>query len=176
MSFPTIETERLHLRPHTAADLEPVLAMDADPLVMRYIPPGPRDPDVERENARTALLADRPPETCPGFWAITEQDDPTYLGWVIVKKLDEEQFEVGYRLVRAAWGRGFATEAARAAVRFGFESAGLERIVGITLPENLPSRRVLEKVGLRYERMEHHYGCDVALHAITREQHRALGE
>ncbi|MGH7279167.1 MAG: GNAT family N-acetyltransferase, partial [Candidatus Rokuibacteriota bacterium] len=75
-----------------------------------------------------------------------------------------------YALERGAWGGGIATEAARAAVRFGFEAAGLERIVAAARPDNAPSRRVMEKIGLRWERDLVLWETDAVLYAIGRTE------
>ena len=77
--------------------------------------------------------------------------------------------EVGWRLSRAHWGRGLATEGALASVRYGFERLGLERIISITLPQNAASRRVMEKAGLTYRGETHWRGQDVIWYAIDRE-------
>ena len=79
------------------------------------------------------------------------------------------EIEVGYHLARAFWGRGYATEAARACLRYGFEQLKLERIVAVVRPENVASRRVLEKSGLSYTGMGYHYKAEVRMYAVTRQ-------
>jgi ribosomal-protein-alanine N-acetyltransferase len=77
---------------------------------------------------------------------------------------------VGYYFGRTAWGRGYATEAARACLRFGFGDRNLSRIVAVVRLENQPSRHVLEKIGMRHERDGHFYGFSAALYGIGRDQ------
>jgi len=78
------------------------------------------------------------------------------------------EIEVGYHLARAFWGRGYATEAARACVRFGFEQLNLERIVAVVQPANVASRRVLEKCGLTYTGMGYYYKAECKVYAAVR--------
>jgi RimJ/RimL family protein N-acetyltransferase len=82
------------------------------------------------------------------------------------------EIEVGYRLARRFWGMGFATEAARESLRYGFEELGLDRIVAVVQPENIASCRVVEKIGLRYVKDARFYQTDVKYYAITREEYR----
>lgn len=78
--------------------------------------------------------------------------------------------ELLYALDRTAWGRGLATEAAGAALAYGFEVAGLGRIIGITRPANAASRRILEKLGMRYEREVEIFGIEAVLYGLSRER------
>ena len=116
--------------------------------------------------------ADRDP--CDRVWAIVERPSNEVIGHAVLQRLDKgDLIEVGYALGEAWWGKGYATEAARATVDFGFGPARLGLIVGIARPENLASRRVLEKTGLRYVGMRHYYHVDVAYYEFTRAQHEA---
>jgi ribosomal-protein-alanine N-acetyltransferase len=80
------------------------------------------------------------------------------------------EVEVGYRLARDARGRGYATEAARASLTYGFEQIGLERIVAVAAPANAASRRVMEKAGMTMEGPGRHYGQETVLYSITRRR------
>jgi RimJ/RimL family protein N-acetyltransferase len=87
------------------------------------------------------------------------RDTGRYIGWFTLKYIpDTVEVEVGYRLLRNAWGRGFATEGARELVRYGFDDLGLHRIVGLTHRDNAASQRVLQKAGLRPAGWGRHYG------------------
>ncbi|WP_316787572.1 GNAT family N-acetyltransferase [Thermoleptolyngbya oregonensis] len=79
------------------------------------------------------------------------------------------EIEVGYVLDCPFWGRGLATEAARASLQFGFDTLGLERIVAIARPENHASQRVMQKLGMTYEKDAFYYNCAVVYWAIARE-------
>lgn len=86
-----------------------------------------------------------------GLWVIEDSESGECAGWGCLKHLDKtEEIEVGYGLLRRFWGRGIATEVARRLVRHGFEDIGLERIAGVTHPDNVASRNVLSKTGLTY--------------------------
>lgn len=142
----TLDTERLHLRPVEEQDFETYVEMEADEDVMRWIGKGGAQ---DRDSARLSFeymywLRDR---FGFGGFAVIERETGEFLGRAFIGPLLDE-IEVGYCFVKPAWGRGIATEAARAVVEWGFDDVKLERIVGITYPDNLASQRVLEKCGL----------------------------
>jgi ribosomal-protein-alanine N-acetyltransferase len=85
---------------------------------------------------------------------------------------DSGEIEIGYSFAKLFWGQGYATEMAAAWFRYGFESAGLERIVAVADPENTGSWRVMEKLGMQYEGRAHYYGMECVKYAIAREQFR----
>lgn len=148
--LPSFETERLLLRPRTMADYDACLAMDADPGTMRYVGERIRDLDAYGEYLRGRISATRPPGF--GYWSIFAKPDPgRFLGWVVLlpEEDDPSRTAIGWRLDRAARGRGYATEAATALVLHGFGTLGLERIVADIHPENIRSFRVAERIGMR---------------------------
>lgn len=99
----------------------------------------------------SGLLLDDP---SLGYWAIEERSGGAPYGWVALKTLYRtNEIEIGYRLWPAAWGRGIATEAARRLLRYGFDDAGLRRIVAVTTRANTASRRVIEKLGMPLEKI-----------------------
>ncbi|MGH3148557.1 MAG: GNAT family N-acetyltransferase, partial [Rubrobacter sp.] len=167
-----IETERLLLRLWKDEDLEPYAGMCADPLVMRYVRTGPMS---REESARQlAGFVRHWEERGFGLWAVEERASGEFIGFVgLLYHQDwpegEHKTEVGWRLGRAYWGKGLATEGALASVRYGFEGLGLQRIISITLPENTASRRVMEKAGLDYGGEARWKGLDVIWYAIDRD-------
>ena len=150
MSARTLTTPRLLLRQWRDEDAEPFAAMSADPEVMRFFPKllTPEESDGLMEN-QGLLLELRG----WGLWAVEVVGGAPFVGFV---GLAEPQFEarftpcveVGWRLAREHWGHGYATEAARAAVAFGFDELALDEIVALTTPANVRSRRVMEKLGM----------------------------
>jgi ribosomal-protein-alanine N-acetyltransferase len=117
-----------------------------------------------------------------GWWAMCQADlavdvaalspdapqSRPLIGWAGLQYLpDTDEIEVGYLLDKGHWGRGLATEAARASVRFGFDALGIETIVGVVHPENVASQRVLEKAGLSYVERANYFGMDVCRYLIT---------
>ncbi len=147
---PTLETPRLRLRPFHDSDLPGLAALCADPDVMRYFPETMDRPAAEALAQRIRLHFDT-----HGFgpWSVSVVGGPRYVGFVgLMVPLFEAHFtpcvEAGWRLSRGVWGQGYATEAARAALAFGFETLGLAEIVAMTVPANIRSRRVMERLGM----------------------------
>ncbi len=147
--MPRLETERLDLREWRPADREPFAALNSDPRVVEHLS-GPLD------RAASDAFLDRIVARWAdghGLWAVERREDGRFLGFVgLATQTFEAPFtpcvEVGWRLAVEAWGHGYATEAARAALRFGFERLGLEEIVSITRPGNVRSRAVMERLGM----------------------------
>ncbi|QHY99289.1 Acetyltransferase (GNAT) family protein [Streptomyces sp. S4.7] len=179
---PFLQTPRLRLRDCVEADLDRLLALDNDPGVKRFIDGGvPAAPETFRSEALPRLLG-------RGFWAAEEPSTGEWLGWFELRPLNDtgrEVVELGYRLHRAVWGRGYATEGARALVHKAFTELGTERITANTMTVNTGSRRVLEKAGLRYLRTYFEEWPEVidgseqgdVEYALTREDwRRAAGE
>lgn len=163
-----LETPRLLLRRFLPSDLESLLPIYADPEVMRFIGKGVRT-RAETEAALARMIGHWERHGF-GMWAVVDRAQGILLGRCGLQHLDHTpEVELGYTLARACWGRGIATEAARASLKYGFETVGLERIVGVTRHQNLASRRVLEKVGLRFEKEAHFYQADCLYFAIARD-------
>lgn len=167
---PEIETARLRLYPPRLADLDARLAMDRDPEVMRFIRPVPEDVAAQRTEIRGRII--EPP---PGaFWHVEENSAPDFIGWCGLFPLEHSGLiEIGYRFVRAAWGRGIATEAAAAALDHGFRGLELGRVVAVSHPDNAASHRVLHKIGLRAAGTAWHYGQEVAFFELGRDEYLA---
>ncbi len=147
-----LETARLVMRQFEPGDVDLLVALDNDPTVMRFVTGGAptRREEIEKE-VLPAFLAyyDRPGGY--GFWAAVEKDSQEFVGWFHLRPapgapLDEP--ELGYRLRRVAWGRGLATEGARALIDLAFTRLGARRVVAETMAVHLASRRVMEKVGM----------------------------
>jgi RimJ/RimL family protein N-acetyltransferase len=148
-----VRTSRLLLRPWTDADLSPFAAMNADAGVMEHFP---SLLTREESDALAARFRDHWALRGFGLWAVELPGEAPFIGFVgLMTPSFEAHFtpcvEVGWRLARAYWGRGLATEGARAVVRLGFEQLGLGEIVSMTVPDNLRSRRVMEKLGMSHD-------------------------
>ncbi|MFD5112381.1 GNAT family N-acetyltransferase [Streptomyces sp. NPDC058391] len=144
-----LETPRLRLRSFTEGDLDRLVALDNDPGVRRFIDAGR---PVSRDTVRRLTL---PRMLGRGFWAAEERSTGAWLGWFSLEPGEEpgwDVVELGYRLHRAAWGLGYATEGARALVGKAFTDLGTERVTAQTMTVNTGSRRVMEKAGLTYVR------------------------
>jgi ribosomal-protein-alanine N-acetyltransferase len=106
-----------------------------------------------------------------GMSALIGKADGEMVGWGGLQPLEESgEIEVGYGFAKDFWGRGYATETAAACLRYGFEQAGLTRIVAVAIPENTASRHVMEKLGMKFEGETLHYGSKCVLYAITRAE------
>ncbi len=149
-----LATERLVLRSWRRADRDPFAALNADPVVMEFfespLTRSGSDAVVDRFEVE---LADR--GFCP--WAVEEQASGAFIGFVGLHEVPatlafSPAVEVGWRLDRPFWGRGYATEAAAASLRFGFETLGLDEIVSMTSVLNVRSSRVMERVGMARDR------------------------
>ncbi|MFJ8626409.1 GNAT family N-acetyltransferase [Kitasatospora sp. NPDC093550] len=153
---PFLRTERLVLRPFTEADADHLYALDDDPEVTRFINGGkPADLDAIRTRILPRLLHDHPCTGTRGWWAAEEQAAGTFLGWFELRPLSDHDpavVELGYRLNRAAWGKGYATEGSLALIDKAFTDLGAERVTANTMAVNTRSRRVMEKSGLTFLR------------------------
>ncbi len=160
-----IETDRLRLRMIRQSDLDDLAALFADPDVMRYVGDGrPSD----REEAQKALDSIRAHWHREGFgrWAIEDKQSHEFIGYGGLRSLFGTP-EVVYHLVKRYWGQGFATEVGRAALKFGFQVKGFERIVAIAKPGNAASIHVMDKLGMHFQMRTSYYGIEVVQYEIT---------
>lgn len=151
-SGPQLHTKRLLLRRWQDSDRAPFADLNADPDVMRYFPA-----TRTRTRAESDTQIDRIEQHFTthgfGFWAMEERDTGIFLGFTGLARVSATApfapaVEVGWRLARPAWGHGYATEAAHAAVEFGFGELGLQEIVSLTAAGNERSRAVMRRLGM----------------------------
>lgn len=169
-------TARLALRPFVPADLESLLPIFGDPAVMRFVGAGRRPLDEERlaESQERVLAHWR--DHGYGPLAVVERATGRLIGEAGLQLLEDgPEVEVTYTLARDAWGRGYATEAAGAVLAWGFDRLGLERIVAVAYPQNLASRRVMAKLGMRPAGEQRCYGAVLVKSALTAAEWRAGG-
>jgi RimJ/RimL family protein N-acetyltransferase len=147
--LPNFTTERLLVRPRGMSDLAACLAMDDDAEVVRFLDLPWSDPASHR--AFVISRIDHRYAEGLGYWSVCARDDiETFLGWILLTPLDlvGPEIEIGWRFTRAAWGQGYATEAAGAVLRHAFETVGLDAIIADINPANAASLRVARKIGL----------------------------
>ncbi|HEY8203772.1 MAG TPA: GNAT family N-acetyltransferase [Pyrinomonadaceae bacterium] len=166
--MPTIETERLRLRMFRPDDLDDLAAMFADPEVVKYVGEGKPASREEAAKALDSIIANWSKNGF-GRWAAIDKATDAFIGFGGLRSLFGTP-EVVYHLAKENWGKGFATELGRAALRFGFEDRGFDRIVAITKPLNAASIHVLEKLGMKYEKHAHYYDLDVVQYEIGRNE------
>lgn len=160
MSF-IIETERLVLRVWTPHDADALFALASDAEVMRYVDDGKPWTDPAQAREFVGCSAECRRVNGYGRWAVIERDGGRVVGSCGFGPLVETgEIDFGYIFASDCWGRGYATEAARAALRCGFERLGLEEVVANTVPEHTASRRVLEKLGFEYRGSRTYAGED----------------
>ena len=165
-----LETQRLYLRPITASDLGPLALLWSNPDVMRYLPSGkPRTVQATRDELEYMLHHWQ--EHKFGTWVIEQKDSRKWIGYCELQYLHAEpcgvsaeiaaqvkEVELGYGLAKPYWGKGIAFEAAQAAARYGFETLKLPQIVAAIHRDNIASRKILERIGLREDPSLNFYG------------------
>ena len=172
-----LETSRLLLRPWRKEDLDAYARICADPEVTRYVSGPLSRQESEEQGSRFVRHWE---ERGFGLWAVEHRASGAFIGFIgLLHQHDwpigEHKTEVGWRLDRAFWGRGLATEGAQASVRYGFEELGLEGMISIIHPENMASRRVAEKAGLALRGEVRFRGYVSVWYVIDRREWNAEG-
>ena len=163
-----LETPRLLLRKFTAQDADALEVFLGDPGVMEYYPAaldrkGVQD-WIERNLGRYARDGH-------GLWAMVVKDSHELIGdcgCTLQEVEGRYEVEVGYHVRRDLWGRGYATEAARACIEYGFRELGAQRVISMIRPENVRSIRVAEKNGMQREKIVFWRGYDHCIYAVTK--------
>jgi RimJ/RimL family protein N-acetyltransferase len=165
---PWLQTLRLEMREFVAADLDDLLRLASDARVMRYIGDGRPFSRAKTEAMLARILRYYALYPDLGIWYATRRDSGAFVGWFSLKYAGRSpDVEIGYWLLPAAWGRGFATEGAAALLAYGFDDVGLDRVIGVTHPANRASQRVLMNAGLADEGWGRYYDRRLRLFAAT---------
>lgn len=170
-----LETQRLLLTRPAAADLPDLLAMHSDPRVMATLGGLRTREELDAGNQRMMAAWE---QAGFGWWIARLREDGRFVGRGGLKRVavnGREEVEVGYGFAADFWGRGLATELAAASVRVGFDVLGVAELVCFTLPTNARSRRVMEKVGFRYERDGEYAGLPHVFYRLRREERAVPG-
>lgn len=150
-----IETERLILRELRPEDAAAMFELDSNAQVHRYLGNNPIH-SLEQAEKIIALVRQQYADHGIGRWAAIEKSSGDFIGWSGLKFITSIEnkrthfYDVGYRLLPQHWGKGYATESAKTALKYGFETLQLEEIIGSAHEENKASRRALEKCGLTF--------------------------
>ena len=165
-----VESERLIFRKFTLDDLPQLIEQRSDPDVNKFLGGSKlQNPTSLAKRIRFYISCY---EThgfgnCAMIWKATGE----VIGSAGIQPLDgTDEIEVGYSIIREYWGQGIGTEAARAWLDHGFRNAGLNRIVAVAHTENWASRRIMEKLGMHYEKTEFHYGAECAFYGISKDE------
>lgn len=168
--MPELETARLHLRMFTLDDLDALACIFDDPRVTKHLGTGQAASREETANALHSFIRHWQQHGF-GRWAVVDKEHGELIGYGGLRSLFGTP-EVTYLLAKSYWGRGLATEVARACLRYGFNELASERIVAITKLENVVSQRVLQKVGMKYEKHANYFGMEVMCYRILRKEYR----
>lgn len=165
---PIIKTRRLTLRPLQPADAVTLHRVYQNEGVLRYFP-NPNPPPLEKLERFIAGQQEHWETYGYGNWGVLPDGEIDVIGWVGLQFLPElNETEVGYLLDKPFWGKGYATETALASLQFGFDHFAFSRLIALVHPENIASRRVIEKCGMTYVETIHLWGIDLMRHHIER--------
>ncbi len=160
----TLETRRLRLRPFQASDATIVYPWMTDHEVQRYLPNGP-DTTLEQVEARVARYMANQAQHGYSRWLIFDRASDEAIGDAGMLYMPATQeTELGYRFIKARWGRGLATEVAQAWLTLAFGPLALPAVIAFAHPENIPSIRVMQKCGFTYLRDDNVAGMDVVVY------------
>jgi RimJ/RimL family protein N-acetyltransferase len=165
-----LETDRLILRHLQMTDLEGLFALYRDPDIRRYFPEGTLTLEETRDELEW-FLNGHPEHPQLGLWATIDKQTDQFIGrcgllpWTIE---DQSEVEVAYLLSKASWGKGLATEAARAIASYGFEQLGLTRLICLIDPDNRASINVAEKTGMAFEKRIDEEPAPLLLYSLSR--------
>lgn len=168
LKIPILQTDHLTLRLLQPADAEVLHRIYQSEGVLRYFP-NPSPPPLERVQRFVASQQVHWEKYSYGNWGVLPDGEREIVGWAGLQYLPElNETEVGFLLDRPFWGKGYATEAALASLRFGFEQFGFDHIIALAHPENLASRRVIEKCGMIYVESLSLWGLELMRHRIDK--------
>lgn len=152
MNDPVIKTERLIMRPWKEEDFDSFARLNADPRVMEFFP-GVLTQEESDQFAKRICIAMK--QQGWGLWAVSIPDVADFIGYICLAPVNfvadfTPAAEVGWRLAYDFWNKGYATEGAEAAVKYGFETLQLDEIVSFTAIQNTRSQKVMEKIGMKH--------------------------
>lgn len=155
-----LETERLFLREFILEDAQSMFDLNSDPEVIKYT----GDPPFESVEQAKAFIQNYCDYKKNGFgrWAMISKAENEFIGWCGLKLNEEKFIDLGFRVFRKHWNKGYASEAAKACLAYGFQTLGFDEIIGRVLSENKASIKVLEKLGMQYWKNDTCHGFENA--------------
>lgn len=176
--MPEIETERLRIRRFTPDDLDVLCSIYGDPDVMRYISGHPLSRQEVEEWMQT--WAEQWDKLGFGWWGVELKEGGELIGHCALQFIhNSRDVELAYGLAKHWWGKGLAAEAARAALRYGFEELSLDRIYALSEPPNVASQGVMKKIGMRFDKVAYYkdayYEGDVVYYILLRDEYKPDG-
>ena len=168
--IPTIETPRTILRAFNAGETKTLHTILSEPGVLRYFPSS-NPPSLGRVEKLIESQSHHWEEQGFGWWAVADKADDSLDGWCGLGFLeDTEETEIKYLFSPSHWGRGIATETASVCLEYGYREVNLDTIIGLTHLENIPSQRVLEKIGLTFRNQAEYFGMQCRRYTIDRKE------
>ena len=176
------ETERLILREILPSDIEGMFELDSDPIVHKYLGNKPVKTKDEIEKV-IAFIREQYKESGIGRWAVIEKSSGDFIGWSGLKlnigkkeSLNGKQqfYDIGFRFIPKYWGKGYATESALAAIKYGFRVKKYKTITGIALIENIGSNKVLRKIGLNHIEDFKYEDTEASWYELQKEEYKAI--
>ncbi len=167
MSVPSIDTSRLRLRPFRQEDAVELHRILTQPDMLKYFP-RPGGPPLERVERLVRSQIEQWSTVGYAWWAVELKSSGRFVGWNGLQYLPETgETEIGYLIDRPLWGQGMTTEAARVGLEYGFRHAQLKEIIALAHPDNVASRRVMEKLGMSFDRFAEYFGMQMARYTLT---------
>ncbi|SIT84531.1 Protein N-acetyltransferase, RimJ/RimL family [Yoonia rosea] len=166
----TILTNRLRLEPFAPEHAPLLNAINNEPEVMEFLSDGTPE-TMEKTHEGIARVCDRWQRLGHSWWTIIERETETIIGAAClqnVSHIEGAELEIGWRLSTAATGKGYATEAGRAAARFAFDVIGVDHVISVANPKNVNSQRVMQRIGMTYRGRETHYGQEVETYTMPK--------
>ena len=173
--IPEQTTDRLLLRGIQADDVDAYVALFSDPDVIRYLP---LDGPMTREQLDGAVERNHGHWSRHGYgvWTMCLRESGEMIGHCGLRFLEDVgETELLYAIATAHWNQGLTTEAARASLEFGFRRGGLDRVIALAVPDNRASTRVMEKVGMTFQREQDIFGLHCARYGVSAAEWRAAG-
>ncbi|MCR8842652.1 GNAT family N-acetyltransferase [Paenibacillus sp. SC116] len=167
MNSRVLSTERLVLRKMTLADVGALMEISSDPEAMKYYPSTKNEQQASEWVEWTLRKYDT---YGTGLWIVEDKETGEFLGQcgIVPQEVNGViEMEIGYLFARRVWRNGYATEAALACKKYGFEQLGLKKLISFVDVNNTPSAKVAERVGMTVEKKIHKWGKDVFVYAVT---------
>jgi RimJ/RimL family protein N-acetyltransferase len=167
-----LETERLIIREILPDDIDDIFKMNGDPDVMTYVGDGSVRTYHQMHGEMDMLISHYTRKPGLGIWGTILKETGTFVGAIGLVYYDNTpEIEIGYRIQKEYWNRGYATEASLGLLEYGFQDLKLKKIVSSAHIENLASRRVMEKIGMKYIDDRFQYGCLQSYYEIGVEEY-----
>ena len=171
MTIPSFETERLRLRPFRDEDAVALHRIVSADGMLKYFP-GPPIPSLEKSERLVRHQIEQWTTVGYAWWAVELKATGQLVGWNGLQFLpDTKETEIGFLTDKALWGQGLTTEGGRIGLRYGFRELGLPEIIALAHPENGASRRVIEKLGMQFDRVTEYFGMQLARYTLSAAGH-----